>query len=1391
MPINNSSNDPNNFDEAKLEADLRQQLDPLKKKLEPSSTYSQELESRLQLFTKKNPHSSPNPGSSRGFRNFFGNKQFVALAAALLLLALAGGIFFTTGNTPATQEAFCANTTLSAAQVANYRNLNAESIKMLRELRGLTPQEICSMSSAKLDKALERLNPNEANEPSADSPDKYAEYEFDRQRDAKGQIPPDALLKARKQVANMPVAQPGGIMPNAAGVSPGSWNWVGPGNIGGRIRAIVIDKNSPNTIYIGGVAGGIWKSTDGGTTWRILDDFMANMAVTTLVMDPNNSNVLYAGTGEGFFNADGIRGAGIWKTTNAGTTWTQIPSTATSDFYLVNRLAISPDGTTLLAATSTSVQRSTNGGTSWTNVLPALNLTRFIFADVDFNPSDSSKAVLGGNNGRAWYSTDGGLNWTAATSTWETTDTLYNRIEVAYAPSSPNIVYASAGSSTAANNGVWKSTDGGANYTRVSPNTVNALGSQAWYDNIIAVSPTDPNLVFWAGLDIYRSTNGGTTFTKVSNWTLGPPNGNQSAHADHHNIVFPPNYDGTTVKRAYFTNDGGIFKTEDVTTVAQSSGWVNLNNNLGITQFYGGAGNAQSGVIVAGAQDNGTLRYGGNPQGWTPMFGGDGGFAAADQTDPNYFYGEYVYLTIHRSSNGGTSSSYIYTGISDASTTSPNANFIAPFILDPNDQKKLIGGGNSLWRTLDAKAASVSWSQITVPTVGANCLGTSPRSCISAIAVAKGNSDIMWFGRSNGYIYYTGNGTSNAPTWTQVDANLPGGTPGRAVNSITIDPQNPSTVYVALGGFGTNNLYKTTNNGTTWTAVSGTGNTALPQVPIYTVEVHPNVSNWIYVGTTIGLFASEDGGTNWQVAPSDGPSNAPVNQLSWMGNTLLSITHGRGVFTAAITPTIPVLNNAGYTIQDANNDGIYVPGEQVQLNFGIRNTGGATGTVVTNTLSVVSGNANVVVSSTTYPAVNINTTVTNTVPYQVLISPNAPCGDIITLRQTVGYDGGRTFSYDVKFKLGTIALQPTATYSYTGAAVFIPDNPAPGVSATQTINAPAGSLVGKINSVKISSVSHTYIGDVTFLLIAPSGKSVALVVQRGGDTSASGVGVNNLILTDSAANLIGSAPNNTTLSGTYRPENPLSTLEGEPANGLWGLYMVDGGQQDTGTLAAGGWSMDMQLGTYNCGTVVTPQLTSLNPNSVVAGTLTTTVTITGSNFISTSVANFAGAPRPTTYVSSTQLTMQLAPANLATAGTFTVTVTNPGGGVSNALTFTVTTACNPLVVTSATDNGTGTICGTFSYALANATTGNTITFGLTGGNSITFSGALTKNVPNGVTIDGGSVSGIVLNGAGVATDGLQLSGNNTVRNITLTGFTGRGIVTLGTGNKLFNVRILR
>ncbi|MBX7135910.1 MAG: hypothetical protein K1X67_24845 [Fimbriimonadaceae bacterium] len=713
-----------------------------------------------------------------------------------------------------------------------------------------------------------------------------------------------------------------------AGIQATTWVERGPDNVGGRTRSLAIHPTNPNILLAGSVGGGIWRSSNGGTNWTPVDDRLRSLAIGCIVFDPTNANIVYAGTGEGHFNGDAIGGVGIYKSTDGGLTFSHLPSTVGWDN--VCDLAISPNGTTILASKRYGgIQRSTNGGASWSN--PYWAQGSFC---VEFDPTNSSKAIaqvidydfgVGNWFHRALYSTNGGANWNVAGGLGQ----LWNfdsRIEIKYARSNPSICYASV----AQNGGkVWKSTDGGVNYALVT--TTGSSGCN-WYANPLWVDPTNPNNLVVGGYHLFRSANGGVNLSQISDGYIQTT----QPHPDQHFVVSDPGFNGTTNRRVYVCNDGSVYRTENIYTASTSSGWTRLDLGMRTTQYYGAQGDGPTGRIIGGLQDNGTLRLSNGSNSANLMFGGDGGFCAIDPTNANYCYGEYVALTLHRSTDGGVSSNWIYSGIADANA---NANFIAPFILDPNNANRMLAGGASLWRSNNVKAGTPTWAAIR----------PAGSDLISAIAVARGNSDIVWVAQNNGEVWKTTNGTAVTPTWTAVDNN--GGSnpfPNRYVTRILVDPADANTVYVALGGFSPDNLWKTTNGGTSWVDVTGTGVTGLPDAPIRGVARHPNAPNWLYVGTEIGLFESRNGGTTWSTN-AFGPANVSVDEVSFMhaSNTLLAATHGRGIWTASIAN--PAGNITG-TVSLGDWVGA-VAGQQVT--FEVMDTGTSTvQTTATATLGV-------------------------------------------------------------------------------------------------------------------------------------------------------------------------------------------------------------------------------------------------------------------------------------------------------------------------------------------------------------------------------------------------------------------------------------------------------
>ena len=746
-------------------------------------------------------------------------------------------------------------------------------------------------------------HPLDAFEERNDDPVAAAQDRFQRRLSADGTVPDRALLNASNQ-RDVVLSTSGGF---PQGMAPQVWTWLGPGNIGGRLRPIVIHPTDPEIIYVGSASGGIWKTNNGGQGWFPLDDFLPSLAIADLVMHPNDPDTLYAGSGEGFFEApEGtsntafVRGAGIFVSTDAGSTWNQLASTDNPDFYFVNRLTFDPtDTNTMLAATLTGIWRTTDGGQSWSL------RQEFEAMDVKFDPNNPLNVVAGGHHieGGPYYSNDAGVTWKQATGAHG------DRQEFGWAPSQPGTVYAAVAEGGRIK--VWRSTDNGQSYS-LQTNSDGIFTLEA-YTGTIWVDPTDASFLIVGGQRMFNSTDGGVNLEQRFN----------GMHPDMHRVVPHPDFDGTDNKTVFFATDGGIYRTDDV----YGSSAFDLNNNLGVTQFYGGAINPTTGDIVGGTQDNGTLFYSGDPQDWFHLFGGDGGYGAADPTDPDYFYGEVQRALIHRSSDGGQSSQFIYNGpnpIEDAGSAS-TVNFIPFFLLDPNEPNRMLVACERMWRSNNVKDVEPDWFPIKEsiePPGGAPPPGEkevpqshyNPNSPfnLSTIAIAEGSSDVIWAAHNNGELYFSVNGTDATPVWTRVDNNGVG-LPNRWISTVVIDRNDHNHVYIAFMGWESDNLWETTDSGLNWTEITGAGANSIPQAPISALAVHRIFPGRLFVGTDVGVFTSDDNGQNW-MTQSEGPGNAPVEQLLWKNdNELLAVTHGRGMFLAEFPEIL---------LGDVNLDGI-------------------------------------------------------------------------------------------------------------------------------------------------------------------------------------------------------------------------------------------------------------------------------------------------------------------------------------------------------------------------------------------------------------------------------------------------------------------------------------
>ncbi|MFN8323014.1 MAG: T9SS type A sorting domain-containing protein [Chitinophagales bacterium] len=461
---------------------------------------------------------------------------------------------------------------------------------------------------------------------------------------------------------------------NRAGALNLQWEELGPDNVGGRTRAILIDRRdaSRNTIYAGGVGGGMWKSTDGANTWNRLSGW--NQWLTVSCIDQGANGTIFVGTGEGLSNAgstsfnSGNVGGGIFRL-DANDNPIQITPdeygvsntlTASDTFSLVNRIAVNPnDENHIIAATGRGLFQTLDGGSSWNQIL-ITGITSGSACDVKWGRDGITIfAVVGGNN-KIVTSPNGGFSWSRISSANNSGfPATQGRVEIAIAPSNPNYVYAAIATGGGATYAVYRTTNGtDPNSTWVSIGNKGPLfdpfgsNNQGWYDNVIAVSPADPNKIYMGGVDFY-------TWSNQSGWNLadaGLGGGNANPyyiHPDKHAITISPD-DANTM---YVGCDGGVYKSVNAFSAFPFPSFSVKNRGYNVTQNYSVAAGI-AGEVMGGAQDNGTnyINFLGNTRmASEQVIGGDGTYAEISHVDPRIMFGGIYFGQTYRSGNKGSS----------------------------------------------------------------------------------------------------------------------------------------------------------------------------------------------------------------------------------------------------------------------------------------------------------------------------------------------------------------------------------------------------------------------------------------------------------------------------------------------------------------------------------------------------------------------------------------------------------------------------------------------------------------------------------------------------------------------------------------------------------------
>ncbi|MEW6731420.1 MAG: IPT/TIG domain-containing protein [Acidobacteriota bacterium] len=710
-----------------------------------------------------------------------------------------------------------------------------------------------------------------------------------------GTIPRGARERAMKYVKEqMRPLRSAKINANLAGLS---WRSVGPDSIpngqvfpngqsapvSGRVTALAIDRNNSNIIYLGAAQGGVWKTTDGGSSWTPLTDDQATLAVGSMVMDPTNSSILYVGTGEGNGALDSYFGAGVLKTTNGGATWSRQaattfrgvsiadmvinPTTPSVLYAAVTRGFAGVNGISDPAAQQTGVYKGEGGGIIWTRLAnaPSGNIQ-----DLEIDPTNPN-IIYATDNGKdnsgssgIFRTTDGGTTWNQLGTTGFPTQ--FGRIAIAVAPTNTQVIYASVENfNNSELRDIFRSTDGGATWAAIARPQASGFGNicQCFYDNVIAVSPTSSNRLFFGAVNFQRYTR--TIFSEI--WEDLSQSG--LMHPDFHAIVFDP----SNSDRMIVGNDGGIWLSSD-----GGDTWSNINGNLAITQFeYIAIHPTDATFVMGGTQDNGTLIRTTTPifvpesKTWTHSQDGDGGAVLVDFNNPSTLYHTFPRVSFERSDNGGSTWLTKRTGLN----TNDRTLFYSPIAMDPSNSSTLYFGTFRLNRSTNR---GDNWAAISGDLTNGGA--------ISAIAVAPNSSQTIYVGTSDGNIQVSTNGGTTFNLRVT-------GLPARYVTRIAVDPTNSQHAYASLSGFGSGHVFETTNSGTNWTNISGN----LPDIPVNALVIDSSAANRLFIGTDIGVFVTSDGGVTWFELSTGLPNSAVFDlKLNNTTQSLFAATHGRGVF---------------------------------------------------------------------------------------------------------------------------------------------------------------------------------------------------------------------------------------------------------------------------------------------------------------------------------------------------------------------------------------------------------------------------------------------------------------------------------------------------------------
>ncbi|HET6245006.1 MAG: T9SS type A sorting domain-containing protein [Bacteroidetes bacterium] len=688
------------------------------------------------------------------------------------------------------------------------------------------------------------------------------------------------------------------------------WTLEGPGNIGGRINSVAVHPTNSNIIYAGNAGGGIFKTTNGGTTWFPIFDDQAYLSIGCLTIDPNDPNTIYAGTGDPNISGYPAIGDGIYKSTDAGASWNHIGLT---DQRIVSKIIIDPSNSnTIYAATmglpfapnsDRGLYKSNDGGITWNQILFISSDAGIIDLIMDpFNSQtiyaagwnrirNNQQSIVSGQAAKIYKSMDGGVNWNILEGGLPTDN--MSRIGMCHSQVNPNTLFAVyVDASTLDLQGIYKTTNGGVTWTAL-PNSSLPSGVYSgfgWYFGQIRVNPTNDNELFLLSVDLYKTNDGG------NNWYMaGPPWWDYTVHADKHDLVY------INSSTFILATDGGLYKSTD--------GGMNFTDieNIPNTQFYRVAVNPHDNAMYyGGAQDQGTMSGNGAAiNSWNRMFGGDGFQALFDPNDSYTWYVETQNGGIYYTDNNGN----FYDNLDYGLNSSDRRSWDMPYIMSKSNSSILYTGTYRIYKMTGAPYGE--WIPISNDLTDGIIFG-SRFHVITTVDESAVNNQHLYTGTSDGNVWRTLNGGGS---WV----NITGSLPDRYVTDIKSSPNNLNTVFVAHSGYKSNDyiphIHKSSNNGTSWTDISGD----LPQLAVNDILILPGHNDSVvFVATDGGVYATLNNGINWDRIGSNMPI-FPVYDIDYNSTTkkIIAGTFARSLMTF---PMDSIISQGLITVNEVNSN---------------------------------------------------------------------------------------------------------------------------------------------------------------------------------------------------------------------------------------------------------------------------------------------------------------------------------------------------------------------------------------------------------------------------------------------------------------------------------------